>query len=376
MTAADPAPPRLLLGCMTGTSIDAIDVAVVEARGHGLSLRPRFRSAVACPLGPMAAPLRRLAEQEPMTAGAIAALSRDFSMLHAGACQAALAGRRADLVAVHGQTVFHAPPLSWQLLSPAVIAAALNAPVVSAMRDADLAAGGQGAPITPLADHFFFGHLPGCTAVVNLGGFCNITLLRGLAPDRPSDPAAIRGFDVCACNHLLDAVARRMLGAPFDDAGRAAASAEPDDDALDDLEGLLAAQSGSRRSLGTGDEVSSWLGRHRARVGGPALAATACEAIAQSIARAVLAHGDPPARILLAGGGVRNAALVKAITSAASARVGTVADHGVPIESREAAAMAVLGALCQDGVPITLPTVTGVRAAPLAGTFTPAPFPA
>jgi anhydro-N-acetylmuramic acid kinase len=356
-----PSAARLVVGCMTGTSLDAADAALVEIRGRGLDLAAHVLATSSRPLGDLANPLRRLAEQEATTAAEIADTTRRFALLHAELVRDAAGGRGPiDLIAVHGQTVFHRPPLSWQLFSAPILAHASDTPVVTDLRAADLAAGGRGAPITPLSDWLMF-RGPEPTAVINLGGFCNVTLL----PAANGDPSAVRGLDVCACNHLLDTVARRCLGLPFDRGGAAALSAEPDDEALDDLFGLLTAQGASGRSLGTGDEAMSWVGRHRVRVQGPALAATACEAIAQTLAPLLI---DSP-RALVAGGGAQNAALVRAISSACSARVQTTQAAGVPVDARESAAMAILGTLCADAVPITLSQVTGVITPPVSGVW-------
>lgn len=355
--ASDLGPTRLVVGCMTGTSIDALDAALVEISGRGMSLRAAVRRTLTVPLGDLAAPLRDLAEQRPMPAGQIAELSRRFSIAHADAIDRLRQGEDLHLVCAHGQTVFHHPPTSWQLLTPAILAQRLGCPVVSDLRAMDLAAGGQGAPITPIADSILFSKPDEPRAIVNLGGFCNITLLGG--------SGAVRGRDLCACNQLLDAIARTLLGAPFDDAGRHALAGSVHGEALEDLDGVLRAQATSRRSLGTGDELGEWISRWRAHVHGSDLAATACEAIAQQIADAT----RESARLLLAGGGVRNVALVNAIASCASARVEPTSAHGVPPEYREAVAFAVLGALCEDGVPITLPQVTGVARAPVSGSW-------
>lgn len=128
---------------------------------------------------------------------------------------------------------------------------------------------------------------------------------------------------------------------------------------------MLRAQAASRRSLGTGDELGDWVSRWRAHLTPADIAATACEAIGQAIADATREHH----RLILAGGGVRNAALVRAITSCASCRVDLSDAVGVPSAYREAAGFAVLGALCAEAVPITLPTITGVREAPIAGSW-------
>lgn len=368
---------RLALGFMTGTSIDAIDAALVRIEGSGWDTRPTFLRGLSRPLSALAEPLRALASGAAMTARELATLSRDFSLLHAQTGRELLGSDRADFACAHGQTVFHAPPVSWQLFSPAVLAAELNTPVVSDLRAMDLALGGQGAPITPIADLFFFRSLlspEAPTAIVNLGGFANITLLPAATGGEPIQTLAprVRARDVCVCNQLLDELARRLLHAPYDADGAAALRGSIHDEALEDLEGILHARSASNspRSLGTGDEAFDWISRFRARVSADDLCATACEAIGS-----LVAHACPDAsRILLAGGGAHNRALSRAIASASTALVAPLDAHGLPGAFREAAEFALLGALCADRVSITLPAVTGVTAAPLSGTFTPAPF--
>jgi 1,6-anhydro-N-acetylmuramate kinase len=352
--------PRLIAGCMTGTSIDSLDAALVRIRGRGLAMKAEVVRTLTRPLGELAPALRRIAEQQPLTAGQIATVSRDFSLLHLSALKGLLAGDAADLVSIHGQTIFHAPPVSWQLLTPAIVAHGLGIPVVSDLRAADLAAGGQGAPITPIADWIMFSSsLRGSAAVVNLGGFCNVTILAESGPDK------ITGRDVCACNHILDRIARTLLGRAFDEDGRCAAAGAVHPAALADLSALLLRQGRAGRSLGTGDEVDAWLGTwSEARPSD--LAATACDAIASVIGRAVGHAG----RVLLAGGGAKNAALARAIAARCAAPVQSTAALGVPPDYREAIAMAVLGGLCQDRVPITLSQVTGVPGpAPIAGVW-------
>jgi len=361
---------RRVVGCMTGTSIDGLDVSLVEIEGEGLAMRARVVRSLSRGLGEVGPRLRAIAEQKPVTAGEVAAVSRDFALLHAAAILDLLAGEKADLVCVHGQTVFHKPPLSWQLMQPAPIAAAVGCPVVYDLRQADLAAGGQGAPITPIADWVLFRNLPGPVAVVNLGGFCNLTLLPQSPDEASSDPASevagILALDVCACNQLLDEIARKLLYIPFDEGGNAALSGHVHAEALTDLHGILRAQSMSKRSLGTGDELGEWISRYRAHVSGPDLAATACEAIGQTIADVL---DGRVSLVLAAGGGLRNQALMRAIHSCGSARVKPTDEQGVPAAYREAVCFAVLGALCQDRVPITIPAVTGVAKAPVSGAW-------
>ena len=391
---------RRVVGCMTGTSIDALDAALVSIEGAGLGLRAQFMRGQTRPLGDLGTRLRRLAAQDPMPAGQIAGLARDFALLHIEVVRELLGSESADLIAVHGQTVFHAPPLSWQLFSPAPLAHALQAPVVCDLRAADLAAGGQGAPITPLADFVLFRDEAETRAVVNLGGFCNYTLLPAGRPlggsgDLETWAGAVRGGDISACNQLLDALARALFAAPFDEDGRHARAGRMQSGPRYELLTLLRAQSQAGRALGTGDELSAWIAQHRDACSGDDLARTACEAVATVIVESIAAVAQhsgvgPVRRYLLAGGGARNPVLREALAAraatasggpgarpratpssgAAGAPVVVTDAFGVPANYREAAAMAVLGALCQDGVPITLPQVTGVPApAPVAGVW-------
>ncbi|MBL8878126.1 MAG: anhydro-N-acetylmuramic acid kinase [Phycisphaerales bacterium] len=360
MAQRDQASNRFIVGCMTGTSIDAIDAACVEIEGHGLAMTARPCGFASAPLGALVDELRALAAQHPMTARQVASLNRAFSLTHINVIRRAAAGKRPDLVAVHGQTVFHDPPVSWQLINATVIAAEIQAPVVSDLRAADLALDGQGAPITPLADWVLFRDQRESRAIVNLGGFSNFTYLPAGAA-----PQDVIGGDICLCNQLLDYIARKYLNRPFDDGGAAASAGAVSARVLQQMLGYLGSQSGARRSLGTRDEcldrIEDW---GRAASSGD-LARTACEAIAQTIAAAL-----PRAqRVLLAGGGAKNAALTAAIRNCCGVTCESTERMGVATEAREAVEIAILGALCDDGVPIALPRITGARGAAVAGTW-------
>ena len=360
---------RLIVGCMTGTSLDGLDTVLAEVTGTGLRLRGRVIARRSASLGKLAAPLRAFAEQQPMSAGAITKLSRDFALLHARTIAQLCASehRALNLIVVHGQTVFHAPPLSWQLFNPAVLAHALNTPVISDLRAADLAAGGQGAPITPLADLLLYGHASERRTVINLGGFCNLTRLPAKR-DAADARAGTSGGDVCACNQVLDAVARAVLQRPYDPDGRHALRGISHPATEQALTKRLERQCQARRSLGTGDELAAWI---TSRPLAPNdLARTACAAIATVIVQAA----QPANRLVLAGGGVRNRALVAELTARSAVPVSASDDLGIAAGDREALAMAVLGALCADGISPTLPQVTQVKRAPLAGVYTPAPY--
>jgi 1,6-anhydro-N-acetylmuramate kinase len=361
--------PRLVIGCMTGTSLDALDVAAVAIDGNGLTMTGRVRATATAPLGAIADPLRALAEQQPMSAGRIAEVASEFAGLHVAAIEALLrrsfpAGERPDLIVVHGQTVYHAPPVSWQLFQPASLAHVFQCPVACDLRAADLAAGGQGAPITPLSDWVLL-RGPRPRAILNLGGFANFTLLDG---DR-GQPAeeqlpCVRGGDLCACNHLLDGLARVCLNSPFDEDGRVAAAGQVRPDLLNELMHLLRGQRQARRSLGTGDELASWVRERAGDAAAGDLLRSACAALAEAIAaglRETIAEARLEAveQVLVAGGAVRNAAFSAELRARLGVPLNLCDACGVPSEYREAIGMAVLGALSADGVAITLPQITG-----------------
>lgn len=359
---------RIVVGCMTGTSIDGIDAAAVRLTGRGLGLRVEFLAGVSRPLlEPIAGPLRRLARGEALTAEEIARAARDFSLEHAAVVGELAAVHPPAFVAVHGQTVFHAPPLSWQLFNPAPLAAAVGVPVVFDLRSADIAAGGQGAPITPLADFLCFADAGERRVVVNLGGFANFTSLPRRTADAAADVEAIAGGDLCVCNQLLDRLARRFLGQEFDSGGAVAAAGTPIGSLVAELVERLTRQAGLGRSLGSADEPHAWELA-------PPTGATAADVLASATAAIgpVVAERLPPCdRVLLAGGGALNAALRNAIARHVAAPVELTDAYGLPGRYREAAQMAVLGALCADRAAITLPRVTGVaRPAPVAGCWT------
>lgn len=359
---------RLVVGAMTGTSIDGIDVALVRVDGCGLGMEIELLGHAGMSLGTLATDLRRAANGEAMSAEQFAKLAFLLGELHVEAIeQLDLLGQTIDLIAVHGQTIFHQPPVSWQLINATPIARQFTAPVISDLRQADLAAGGQGAPITPLADWIAFRDVNKRRAIVNLGGFCNVTILPRSEMDDPL--SQIDGFDVCACNHVLDEVARKVLNQPYDEGGKAALAGQACTSLTDELKNLLLTQSNTNRSLGSGDELAAWVRAHYDNNKAADLAATAVSAIAQCISEKL--NNSSIDEVILAGGGVLNIAIVNALSKHCDVPVITSDQLGIAAQAREAMAIAVLGALCADGIPITLPQVTGCTSpAPVAGRWT------
>jgi anhydro-N-acetylmuramic acid kinase len=233
------------------------------------------------------------------------------------------------------------------------------------LRASNLGSGGQGAPITPLADFILYGEDARAKTILNLGGFANATLL----PARGEGPDAIRGLDLCPCNHLLDRVARTRLGRAFDEDGRAARQGRPDEPiaaaiAEMAMEPLRALAAHGHRSLGSGDEAAQAIERTD-DLSPEDACATVVEAVARMLADGLAAAGHAPsASIVVAGGSARHRILCDRLAQLSGSPVETSDVHaGIPCHMREAAAIAVLGALADDGVRFSLKQVTGVESA-------------
>ncbi|HED54961.1 MAG TPA: hypothetical protein ENJ00_12290 [Phycisphaerales bacterium] len=351
---------RHIVGCMTGSSLDAIDVALVRVVGRGLAMQCDVETFGSFPLGHIRDDLRRLIAGKSVCMRTVVELGDALGHRHAEVIGMLVGNRTIDLVAAHGQTVVHEPPIGHQLLNPWPIAVRFGVPVVSSLRDADLASGGQGAPITPLADLALFRHPTQRRAVVNLGGFCNVTLLPA-CEDAQAGLDQVRGFDICPCNHWLDRAARALLGADFDIGGASAARGRVDPVYLAVLLDRLEHLAGESRSFGPADEELPTS----ESLSAPDALATIVRAIAERIAEATTGVDA----VLLAGGSVANLTLVRAIGDACDVPVLDTSSAGMLPQAREAVAMAVLGALCQDGVAVCLPRVTGATKRVVAGSW-------
>lgn len=372
-------PSRVVVGLISGTSADSIDVAVcrLPSESEGVELlhyaeHPYDPALRRCVLGAADLDVRGVAELH-------VAIAERF----AAACLATLSAvglspSDVDLVGSHGQTLYHhssvagAPRATLQLGDGDVIAERLGRAVVSDFRARDVAAGGEGAPLTPRADMVLFapdGRGVRRRAVLNLGGIANLTVL-----DR--EPSRVFGFDTGPANTLLDRLARRLTGgAAGCDHGGAIARLGRVNVPL--VETLLESDPFLARSppKSTGFELygDAFVERVAALHGrsDPDLMATLTEFTARAVADAFTRHVrvEPPVdEVVAAGGGVKNPVLFGRIAELlAPVRVVRSDDLGVPSNAREAMAFAVLADLSLRGLTGSLPAVTGARRAAVLG---------
>jgi len=361
----------LAIGIMSGTSGDGIDAALIEVDDDGRAARAIAHRAV--PFSDdVRALILSLGAGHPSTTADIARLHVALAELYAEAALALAsdAPRRPTVIGVHGQTVSHLPGehATLQIGDAARVAVRTGIPTVSDFRSADIAAGGQGAPLTPFADHVLFAS-GAPRVVVNLGGIANVTLL----PDADRDH--VSGFDTGPGNMVIDAIAR-MRGDRYDRDGAGALRGEVITAVLDEALSQRffarpAPKSTGREEFGEMFTDRLVLGiRERGGSLDDALA-TASELTARTVADAI--RGATPASstwrdVLVGGGGAMNHALMDRLAAAlAPIPVRSTDELGIPAEAREAIAFAILAVYRIRGLPNTLPRVTGARHAVSAG---------
>ncbi|MGH8281479.1 MAG: anhydro-N-acetylmuramic acid kinase [Gammaproteobacteria bacterium] len=363
------------IGLMSGTSSDGVDAALVEftpaPRLHASHFLPypeafqaellrfaagRYQNDVLDQFGRLDSALGELFAQ-----AALAVLK-----------QSRLSNQDIRAIGSHGQTVRHRPggphPFSLQIADPNIIAARTGITTVADFRRRDMALGGQGAPLVPAFHHAVFADPHETRAVVNIGGIANLTLLS--AQNGP-----VSGFDTGPGNLLMDAWSREHLHAPHDENGAFAASGNVDEILLRRLLADEYFQRPPPKSTGREHFSQAWLGKALVDTKLPAadVMATLCELTARCIADAARKQTPRVSRVLLCGGGIHNAHLVKRLTALLPAcELSTTNEFGIAPDWVEAMAFAWLARETLARRPGNLPAVTGAREPAVLGAIYPA----
>jgi len=361
----------IVAGVLSGTSADGIDVALCRMRSSaGRLARPELLGFETLDFAPEEARrLRQLLDGAPCSLREAALLSRDLgrSFGHAARTSADRAGLTLDLVGSHGQTVYHhdgleaSGPASLQLGDGDHVAVEAGCTSVSDFRQRDLAAGGEGAPLSALADGLIFEHVPRPLAILNLGGMGNLTLLGA--------HEELLAFDTGPAGSLLDGFARALLGRDFDPEGFHAAQGTPDERLVRLwLEHPFFARR-PPRSTGRDTFGAAWVRTCLSSGGRPTdLLATATEFVAASVAESLSRYGPTrPRELLVAGGGVHHALLLARIQARCGCPVLSTSERGIDPDAREGLVFAILAARAALGIPSTSPSATGARAGAVLG---------
>jgi anhydro-N-acetylmuramic acid kinase len=378
----------IIAGLMTGTSADGLDLVIAEflpdpTVGSDLvgadptTLTVRILAERESPFDEeLHADILRLLEPADVPLSLVSSVDGRLGRFSAEAlaelCQDAAV--TPDLVVSHGQTVRHditegRVTAALQLGQPSFIAEALGTPVLSDVRSRDVAAGGQGAPLVGLLDSLLLGEVETPTAVLNLGGIANITVI---APGH--DPIA---FDTGPANALIDVLARRITdGADnCDRDGVLAAKGNVDDDLLTAL--LAEPYYRQEPPKSTGKELfhaaylDEFLDAHP-YLGEHDQIATVTALTVRTIAEAV--RRFDVTTVIASGGGTRNPELMRRLGDELGENVeltSTDAALGLPEGSKEALLMALIGWLSWHGLDGTEPSLTGASRPRIAGRFTP-----
>jgi anhydro-N-acetylmuramic acid kinase len=413
----------LLIGLISGTSVDAIDAALVDITREGDELSMALRAFT---MQPFDTALReRVRALLPPNQGSTAEVCEVNALLGEAFAQAAGAVARqagmelhtVDLIASHGQTVYHqvapgAARSTLQLGAPAIVAERAGCTVAADFRTRDMAAGGEGAPLVPYLDTLLFADPHISRAVQNIGGIGNVTYLPATEEPRTENQEPGSGeprtknqepradqvssnvsselafivhrssfiaFDSGPGNVLIDEAVRALTGgaATFDHDGRMAAAGQVD-------EVLLAEwlrhpyfhrpppKSTGREQWGP-DEAERYLAAAQARGLSPADAVATLTALtAWSIAHAYGAYLGRVDEVLVGGGGARNPALLRMIRQALpQAHVRAVDDLGLSADAKEAVAFALIGYATLHGWPGNVPAATGAEHSAVLGSITP-----
>ena len=381
---------RLAVGLMSGTSMDGIDAALVRLAGPAERPRVRLLAFDTLPYPPEVKHwTMRVAGGGWTKAGDVSQLNFLLGELFAKAalrvCRAAhVSPRKVSVIGSHGQTIYHqgrleliqgheeaVSPNTLQIAEPAVIAERTGAPVVADFRTADVAAGGQGAPLVPLVDYLLLRDARKGTVALNIGGIANVTVIPAKA--KPRD---VVGFDTGPGNMVSDTLVRQFTANReyYDAGGRVAARGKVNELLLADalchpFFSQPPPKSAGREQFGRDFVEAYFLSRKRPRF--EDLLRTSLELTVRTIVDALARFVFPETkigRLIVSGGGAHNRLLMKRLAELVPDSEVELSDrYGPPVDAKEAIAFAILADRTLHGLPGNLPRVTGARRAVVLG---------
>jgi len=346
-------------GIMSGTSLDGVDVAIVDIEGKGIKT-VAFRST------PYTAATRQ-AILDASTPASISRLNFRLGEIYAKAVLDTCRRKRIPidsihLIGCHGQTIYHESGRNTlQIGEAAVIAERTGIPVVSDFRPRDIAAGGKGAPLVPFVDHLLFSHRSRNRVALNIGGIANITYL-------PKDGRVV-AFDTGPGNMVIDALVALYDGRSFDRGGRVAASGRVNDKLFGKLLTDPYYREKPPKSAGREQYGAQFIRRLLdSKTSLPDLITTATVLTAATIAVGIERFAAGCEEIIVSGGGAHNPQIIGHLAAfLPKVAVATSADYGIDVDAKEAVAFAILASRTWRRQPSNLPAATGARRAVVLG---------
>ncbi len=364
------------IGLMSGTSLDGIDGVIVRFDDKQTQVMAHACAALPADLAAELLALNRPGDNElhraALAANALMQLYSDV-VTHL-LTDNGLQRRQISAIGAHGQTVRHQPQLhagtgyTWQLVNPALLAELTGIDVVADFRSRDVAAGGQGAPLVPLFHQAVFSKAGQSTAVLNLGGMANLTII--------GSAGELIGFDCGPGNVLMDTWCQQQLGHPFDAGGAWAASGQVEPELLASMLAepffALAPPKSTGRDLFNRD----WLDRQLNRVAGLApenVQTTLLELTARACSASVESYIKESENLIVCGGGAFNLQLMQRLQSLLPQRIVEPSDtHGIAAMQVEAAAFAWLASQTLQRKAVDYSAITGARGPRVLGAIYPA----
>jgi anhydro-N-acetylmuramic acid kinase len=368
---------RLFIGAMSGTSADGVDAALIAVAGRGPAMSCRLLRHQHLAYHPaLKQEIFQIREGGAVELRTLARVGREISLAYAAATHQVLGQsgvRREDVLAIaaHGQTLFHDPPNTVQWLDPALIAAETGCTVISDFRRADCAAGGQGAPLVPFADHILFRHPTKTRVLLNIGGIANLTHLpAGGSLDQ------MLAFDTGPGNCISDHLMRlyNPAGDGFDASGAMASTGQPIYPLIHPM--LSHSYFAAKPPKSTdGPAMIDIFAKAYADLGRKFpfenLLKTACMLTATTIADAIRKLEPFPDELIVSGGGTRNEAIMSLLRQPLGELPVVRSDElGIPAEAKEAIAFGLLAAATMDGEPGNVPAATGAKRRVVLGSVT------
>ena len=385
----------LVLGMMSGTSADGIDVSLARISGVPPNLNAKLLAHTSSTFpSALREEILRVAEQQPITAGALSQLNFRLGELFANAVLAAcrefrISPKKIALIGSHGQTIFHqGEPVNFlgqptastlQIGEPAIIAAHTGITTVGDFRPADMALGGQGAPLVPYADYLLYRHEKLGRISLNLGGIANITVIPAAAK-----PSQILAFDTGPANMLIDALVSHFTRGRlrFDKNAQLASQGRSIPALLDDLMRdpylkLAPPKSTGREYYGHAylKKILALGRRHRAKPNDLIRAATiftalsVVDALNRFVLRKTKIH-----QLIVSGGGAHNPLILAQLSAALPGmEILPSGRLGIPEDAKESFAFALLAYETFHRRPANLPSATGARGPAILGKISYAP---